>query len=305
MNVISTEYLIKKFGSQTALNNINFKMSEKSVCALLGQNGAGKTTFIKCLMNIIKLDGGDCEVLGKKSIKLNHKDFQKIGYISENQKLPEWMTIDELLDYCRPLYDKWDSELCENLLKRLDLNKSRNKFISQLSRGMKTKVSLISSIVYKPELIILDEPFTGVDILVRKEIIESILDVAAETSSSILISTHDIEVIENFADHIAILDNGILKISASLENIQEKYRKIEFLTEKELPLSKFKNWIDTEKSGRLASFIHTDYNEELLNDELYEFFPDFSNLKIEMLSLKEIFLALARRYRLNKNKIKG
>lgn len=287
---IITEKLIKKFKGIRVLDNINIKIPENSISALFGKNGAGKTTLIKCMVNILNIDSGYCEIIGKKNTELNHKDFSKIAYISENQKLPNWMTVEEFLNYCKFFYEKWNVSLCENLLKKMDLCKSRTKFISQLSKGMRIKISLISSIVYDPELIILDEPFNGVDIIVRKEIIESLLEVVTNCESTILISTHDADDIENFIDHINILSSGKLRISDKLENIQNKMRKIEFQTEEYFPKNLPWQWLNAKKSGRLAAFIHSDFKEENIDDEIKNIFSDCTDLRVSFLNLKDILI---------------
>ena len=125
-------------------------------------------------MNILEPSSGEATVLGTRSTRLGPAQFQQIGYVSENQELPDWMTVGELLAYCKPMYRDWDDVFCTSLLRQLDLDPKQQ--IKSLSRGMKVKAALLSSLAYHPRLLILDEPFAGLDALVREEFIRGILE---------------------------------------------------------------------------------------------------------------------------------
>ena len=151
------------------LNGLNLAVPEGSLYGLLGPNGAGKTTTIKILMNIIGASGGRAEALGVDSRRLGPKSFAQIGYVSENQEMPEWMTVEYFLAYLRPFYPAWDVAREKELLRQFELPLDRK--LKHLSRGMRMKAALASSLAYRPKLIVLDEPFTGLDPLVRDEFI--------------------------------------------------------------------------------------------------------------------------------------
>ena len=174
MSAIRTENLIKKFWRVQALNGLNLDVPEGAVYALVGPNGAGKTTAIKILMNIFGPTSGRAEVLGVDSTKIAGRAFTSIGYVSENQELPEWMRVGALLEYLRPFYPSWDRALEDDLIKQFDLPRDRK--LRNLSRGMKMKAALASALAYHPKLIVLDEPFTGLDPLVRDELIQGLLE---------------------------------------------------------------------------------------------------------------------------------
>ena len=118
---IETTNLTKKFGKSTAVNNLNLKIPVGTIFAFLGPNGAGKTTTIKTMVNIMTPNQGRASVLGVDSRKLSPKEFSQIGYVSENQELPEWMTVQEFLKFCKAMYPRWDDQFCRNLLKEFDL----------------------------------------------------------------------------------------------------------------------------------------------------------------------------------------
>src|SRR5207302_1002119 len=193
-----------------------------SIYGLIGPNGAGKTTTIKLLMNILRASSGTAEVLGIDSRRLGPREFARVGYCSENQQMPDWMTVDYFLRYLRPFYPQWDMSLEEELVRQFELPRDRK--LRHLSRGMRMKAALASSLAYRPELIVLDEPFTGLDALVRDELIGGLLERAEGTT--ILISSHDLADIESFASHIGYLDQGRLRFSEELETLSARFREI-------------------------------------------------------------------------------
>src|SRR5205814_57565 len=180
---IHTDQLSKHFGRVIALDRVNLDVQEGALYALVGQNGAGKTTTIKVLMNLIRATGGSAIVLGTDSHNIRGKSYTQIGYVSENQEMPEWMKTGALLKYLREFYSTWDSDLEQSLVKQFDLPLDRK--IKTLSRGMKMKLALASALAFHPRLIVLDEPFGGLDPLVRDQLIESLLERAAESTVSI------------------------------------------------------------------------------------------------------------------------
>src|SRR6516162_9820491 len=203
--VIHTKQLSKRFGRIIALDRMNLDVPEGALYALVGQNGAGKTTTIKVLMNLIRA-GGSATVLGTDSRDIRGKSYTQIGYVSENQEMPEWMKVGALLNYLREFYPTWDRALEQSLIKQFELPLDRR--IKSLSRGMKMKLALASALAFHPRLIVLDEPFGGLDPLVRDQLIESLLERAAE--STVFISSHDLAEIESFSIHVGYLESGKL-----------------------------------------------------------------------------------------------
>ena len=176
--IIEFENVEKRFKKTTAVDGLNLVVPEGRILALLGPNGAGKTTTIKTMLNLYQPDGGSVRVMGEDSRRLKPEHFQSIGYVSENQQMPEWMTVGGFLEYCRPMYPTWDAAFCERLREQFAL--PLGKKLKSLSRGMRMKASLLSSLVYRPKLVVLDEPFTGLDPLVRDEFIRGMLELTEE-----------------------------------------------------------------------------------------------------------------------------
>ncbi len=231
-DILRTSDLSKRFRATPVLSQLNLAVPEGSVYALVGPNGAGKTTCIQILMNLLRATSGSAEVLGQDSRHLGPGDFAQIGYVSENQELPEWMTLEYFLGYLKPFYPTWDDARAAALLRQFDLPPARK--LKELSRGMKMKAALASSLAYRPRLMVLDEPFTGLDPLVRDELIESLLETAE--GATIFLSSHDLAEIESFASHIGYLDHGSLKFSEEMASLSARFREIEITLESPLAL---------------------------------------------------------------------
>ena len=201
--------LSKRFGRSTVVDHLNLDVPEGSIYGLVGPNGAGKTTTIKMLMNILQPSEGRAEVLGTDSRRLICRDFvERIGYVSENQEMPDWMTVGSFMAYLKPFYPTWDDARAAELLRQFDLPLDRK--LKHLSRGMWMKTALASSLAYRPPLLILDEPFTGLDPLVRDELIEGVLD-AAE-GATILVSSHNLAGNRDFCQPHRLSGSGAIAV---------------------------------------------------------------------------------------------
>ena len=139
--IIETQNLNRRFGRTEAVRALTFAVPEGSIYAFLGPNGAGKTTTIKMLLNILQPSTGTARILGVDSTELGPRELAQIGYVSENQQLPEWMTVQQLIDYCKPMYPAWDDAFCGKLLKNFNLPPHQK--LKNLSRGMKVKAALV------------------------------------------------------------------------------------------------------------------------------------------------------------------
>jgi len=298
-NVIETQGLTRRFGKTEAVDQLTFAVPEGSIYAFLGPNGAGKTTTIKMLLNILQPTSGSARILGVDSARIGPREFAGIGYVSENQKLPEWMTVSQLIDYCRPMYPAWDPAFCDRLRTQFDLPLDRK--LKNLSRGMKVKAALLVSLAYRPRLLVLDEPFTGLDPLVRDEFIRGILELSEEGNWSVFISSHDIDEVERLADWVGIINNGHLKLAESATALQGRFRRIECVLDAttKLPASLPESWLVPEIAGHTVRIVESGFEAESSEARVRQVLPDASQISVSALSLRDIFLALARTYRLN------
>ncbi len=297
--VIETHQLAMAFGKQQSLLPLDFTVPPGSIYALAGHNGAGKTTLLKLLLNILKPTGGSATVLGLPSTALTGDAFTRIGYVSENQEMPEWMTVRAFMDYLQPFYPTWDEG---TLLHDLELPEDRQ--IKHLSRGMHMKLALASVLAFRPNLIVMDEPFSGLDPLVRDEISRTLLDTVAtgeDNAPTILISTHDLAEIESFATHAAMLDHGRMLFAEPLEDLTSRFREVTVSLSSGVSApsraSLPKHWLEAETSAGTVRFVHANVREESLRNEVHAVLPAAANIDTEPMSLRNIFLALTKNSR--------
>ena len=291
-NSIEIENLTKLFGDVAALQSLNMAVPEGSIFGLVGPNGAGKTTAIKIVMNILHATSGRAQVLSWDSRDLAGSAFCSIGYVSENQKLPEWMTVADFLTYVRNFYPIWDRALENDLVKRFDLPAKRK--LKMLSRGMRMKVALASSLAYRPRLVVMDEPFSGLDPLVRDELIECLLLGAGE--ASVLISSHDLAEIETLATHIGYLEAGQLRFSEELSSLASRFRQVELALDAS-PLQHGappESWMHLAVSNSTVRFIESRYDQGRTASDIVQVFGDAGSATYAPMSLRSIFLAIAR-----------
>jgi ABC-2 type transport system ATP-binding protein len=215
--VIETYDLAKSYGDFGALEGLNISVPEGSVFALMGASGAGKTTVIKILLNIVAATRGKARVLGVESDALDAHTLAQIGYVSENQSLPARLRVGEFFDYLRPCYPRWDRALERELRDQLRLPPGRK--IGELSHGMRLKMALACALPFRPRLLVLDEPLSGLDALARDEIIGEFLRHAG--AMTILISSHELDEVERFATHVAFLHEGLLLFQGSVQALAE------------------------------------------------------------------------------------
>lgn len=291
-SALRTENLYKQFWRVEALRGLNLAVPQGSIYALVGPNGAGKTTAIKILMNILRATNGRAEVLETESTQLNQNQFTSIGYVSENQELPEWMRVDGFFAFLRPFYPSWDLNLENELVRQFDLPLKRK--LRNLSRGMRMKAALASALAYHPKLIVLDEPFTGLDPLVRDELIQGLLDRAEE--STILVSSHDLAEIESFASHIGYLEEGRLRFSEELTTLLDRFREVEltFDSPPPLPNNAPDTWMQLSTAAAVVRFIESRFDPERTIAQVKSVLGEARNVTFSPMSLRSIFLVMAK-----------
>ena len=220
MNVIELDNITKTFGSVTAVDSLSLGVPKGSIYGFIGPNGSGKTTTLRMIMNIFYPDSGDITVFGRK---LDDTVKDQIGYLPEERGLYQKMKVRELLQFYGELKSghKVDKDV-DYWLERLDLSDWANKKVETLSKGMSQKVQIIATIVAKPELIILDEPFTGLDPVNAEAIRDVVLDLRSQ-GATIIFSTHDMNVAEKMCDFIFMIFKGKKVLDGTLASIQDEY----------------------------------------------------------------------------------
>jgi ABC-2 type transport system ATP-binding protein len=284
--------LHKRFGRFEALRGLNFDVPEGSAFALIGANGAGKTTTIKVLMNILKPSRGNATVLGVASRKISPRELAQIGYVSENQVMPSRLTVAEYIAYLRRFYPTWDRELERTISKQLRLPLDRR--IGDLSHGMRMKMALLCALPYRPKLLILDEPFSGLDPLVRDEFMEGLLNQAVEMT--VLLSSHELGEIDGVATHVAFLDEGKLLFQESMSELMGRFREVHVTLEHEatLPRQAPKQWLQVRTIGNVLTFVDAQFDAQALSAQVRSQLEGVKEMVWRPMGLRNVFTTLAR-----------
>jgi ABC-2 type transport system ATP-binding protein len=278
----------KRFGSVVALDHVTPEIPRGVVFALLGENGAGKSTAIRIMLGLERPDEGSSTVLGLDSRKNSRAIRQVVGYVPELLSLYQWMTVSEIGWFAAGFHNEEYLPRYRRLCEQFELRSGAK--ISQLSKGMKAKVALALAMSHDPDLLILDEPTSGLDTLVRRQFLESMVDLAA-TGRTVFLSSHQIAEVERVADHVAFLREGKLILNEPLEGLLSTTRWVSLVLdgpERNLPELPGKVLQRTVR-GRQAQLLlrlEADTPEESLHD-----LPGISSTELRPASLEDIFVA--------------
>lgn len=223
-NAVEITGLSRSFGSKLALNQVSLQARPGRVFGLVGANGAGKTTLIKHSIGRLKPQSGSVRVFGFDPVADPVAVLSRIGYLSENRDLPAWMRVDELLRYTEAFYPKWDRAYAAELRQQFGLD-PRAK-IKTLSRGENAKAGLLIALAYRPELLLLDEPSSGLDPVVRRDILDAIIRTVADEGRTVLFSSHLLEEVERVADDLAMMFNGQVVLTGALDEVKENHHRL-------------------------------------------------------------------------------
>ena len=205
-SVIDVSELTRRFGAKTALASVSLSMPRGAVYGLVGANGAGKTTLIKHILGLLRAESGSVRVFGLDPVADPVAVLSRIGYLSEENDLPGWMRVDELIRYSRAFYPAWDDAYAEELRQAFALDPAAK--IKNLSKGQKARAGLLIALAYRPELLVLDEPSSGLDPIVRRDILGAVIRTIADEGRTVLFSSHLLEEVEQVADHVTMIQPG-------------------------------------------------------------------------------------------------
>ena len=221
--VVAITDLTRRFGSKTALNSVSLYVPRGCVFGLVGENGAGKTTLIKHLLGLLAAQAGSVRVFGLDPVADPKGVLGRIGYLSEQPDLPGWMRVDELMRYTQAFYPKWDMAYAEQLREQFGLDRAQR--IKTLSKGQTTKAALLAAQAHRPDLLLLDEPSSGLDPLVRRDILEAVIRTVADEGRTVFFSSHLLEEIERVSDHIAMLHRAKVVMCGPLVEVKTQHRR--------------------------------------------------------------------------------
>lgn len=222
--IVAIDRVTRRFGDKTALDDLSLTVPRGGVFGLIGGNGAGKTTLIKHILGMLKTQAGSVRVFGLDPVKDPVGVLGRIGYLSEDRDLPNWMRVSELIRYTRAFYPGWDEAYADELLNAFDLD--GNARVKKLSRGQRARAGLLIALAYRPELLVLDEPSSGLDPVVRRDILGAIIRTIADEGRTVLFSSHLLDEVERVADRVAIIHQGRIMLTASMDEIKDSHRRM-------------------------------------------------------------------------------
>jgi ABC-2 type transport system ATP-binding protein len=222
--IVEVRRLTRRFGATTALDEVSLAIPRGGVFGLIGANGAGKTTLIKHLLGMLKAESGTVQVFGLDPVSNPVGVLGRIGYLSEDRDLPDWMRVSELMRYTQAFFPDWDPTYAEELREAFDLDPHAR--IKNLSRGQRARAGLLAALAHRPQLLVLDEPSSGLDPVVRRDILGAIIRTIAEEGRTVLFSSHLLDEVERVADRIAIIHQGRILLTASMDDIKDTHRRV-------------------------------------------------------------------------------
>jgi ABC-2 type transport system ATP-binding protein len=223
-SIVDIRHLTRHFGAKTALDGVSLAIPRGGVFGLIGGNGAGKTTLIKHVLGLFKAQAGTVQVFGLDPVQNPVGVLGRIGFLSEDRDLPDWMRIRELMRYTQAFFPTWDDGYAEELRQAFDLDP--NAKIKELSRGQRARAGLLAALAHRPELLVLDEPSSGLDPVVRRDILGAIIRTIADEGRTVLFSSHLLDEVERVADRVAIIHNGRILLTSTMDDIKDHHRRV-------------------------------------------------------------------------------
>jgi len=278
--------LNKYLGGQKILDDINIDVDEGSIYGLIGPNGAGKTTLIKSLVDIYKPDGGQIYISGE-SIADNTKIKSRLGYVSDFQYLYPSFKVKEIVKFYREAYFLWNEERYRELNKLFKLDE--NKKIKHLSKGMKTQLAILLSLSIMPKVLILDEPTSGLDPVIKRKVLNLLIDEVSSHKTTVLVSSHNLGELEQICDHIGIIYDGKVLLEDSVDNLKKNVRKIQVAFKDAIPeaITKNEHILKIESIGKIHQIVVKDHLEDVIKS-----IKRYDPILLEMIdmSLEDIFI---------------
>ena len=288
---IELDGLTKQYGSQVVVDRLTLSVPKGSVFGLIGANGAGKSTTLKMLIGMLSPTSGSGMILGEQVGSASPELLSRVGYVPEVHNIYSWMTVDSAIWFTRKLHPRWNDRTCDDLLKRFNLE--RGKKIKSLSKGMLAKLALVLAISHEPELLILDEPMSGLDPIVREEFLDGVLASACHGGVTVILSSHSIDDVQRMSDSIGLIDRGHLLIHRTVDEILQRTRKIRaVLKEGAMPEKIPESMICQKVSKREWVVTVDDFSESMLQKLTHQ--NPVEQVEVEGLNLEEIFKEYVR-----------
>ncbi len=289
-DVIATHRLTKYYDRRAVVNMLDLRVPQGCVYGFLGRNGAGKSTAIKMLLGMVHPDSGRSELFGEDSLRLRPATRARIGYLAEAHPLYRWMKVAEAVRFARAFAPQWNGELLEEILDHFAL--PRGAKISRLSQGQRAQVALALVVAADPELLILDDPTLGLDTVVRRDFLESMIQIVQRRGRTICFSSHILGDVERVADRIGIIVDGILRVDCPTDHFKESIRKVVLEFDRAAPETPAcPGLVSSWQIGRKLEWVVVGYCEE--HRRLAEALDPRSMEVLEM-NLEDAFIAYTR-----------
>ena len=289
--IVNIQGLTRKFGEQKALENIDLQVKRGQILGIVGENGAGKTTLIKHLLGLYKAEQGSVSVFDQCPVKKPAEVLGKIGYLSEQPDLPGWMTVTQYLNYMSAFYPSWEKNYADKLIQNASVD--LDKKIKNLSKGQQARVGLCAAQAHKPDLLLLDEPSSGLDPLVRKEILSAAVRTVVDEGRSVVLSSHFLDEVERICDHLVMLSRGRVVLNAPMSEVLEHHQMITISSEQlkrvgESKIEQLPGYLKT-TNKRGESYISFFASDSILLPAIKLLSIDL--LEKRLMTLDEIFLS--------------
>ena len=288
--VVVFESVSRRFGKTVALDAVGFEVAPGSVLGLIGRNGAGKTTALRLALGTLWPDAGRIRTLGLDPVRSGLEVASRVALLSEESALYPWMTIEEIVRFTAALHPRWDKTLAGRLAEDLDLDPAKR--IRELSRGTRAKVALVVAVSARPELLLLDDPTAGLDPLVRREVLEGVLQAVSHEGGAVVYASHLVHDVERVADRVIVLDGGTIRLVGELEDLKARIRRARAVFEGDAPSGDaVPGAIEAFAQGRVLT-VTADAGDGELEAALRTL--GARDVAVESLALEEILVALLR-----------
>jgi ABC-2 type transport system ATP-binding protein len=286
--VISAQQVFRQFKEKEVLRGVDLEIPRGSVVGLIGKNAAGKSTLIKCMLGLLKINAGMMRVFGDDAWWLSADSKARLGYVPQEITLYSWMRVGQILDYTAAFYPRWNWALTNHLIQQWELPKTDR--VGPLSTGQLQKLAIVLAMGYEPDLLVLDEPVASLDPVARRDFLRTILDIAQNENRTVLFSTHITTDLERVADRVAILRDGRIVFHGELDVLKENVKRLRITADRDLPASfMVRNALHTEVEGCNALVAVADATDERIAELGKQW---NATVDVEDLSLEEIFLEL-------------
>ena len=281
-NIIEIKNLVKKYDNRFTLGSIDLEIPNGVIVGLIGENGAGKTTLIKSILNILKIDEGNIKIFNKDFNKEENTIKEDIGVVLDNMFFPEILTPKDINIVMKDIYKKWDEELFKKYLNDFGLN--INKQIKTMSKGMRKKLEIATSLSHHPKILILDEPTSGLDPVVRNEVLDIFLDFIQDEEHTILLSTHITSDLEHIADKIIFINKGKILLDKNRDDLLDNYGILK------CDIDSF----DTISKEDIIVYKKNKYNYEILVDNISKIKKKYKNCIVDKITLEELMVLMIK-----------